>query len=210
MEKEIDKNVEVEEVEEKQENSGSVDEKDKQSDEKTFTQKQVSRMMAREKKQGVNSVYNDLGINPDDKEAIENIKKYIASQKSDEQKSIEAKIADNKAIEEANRKATIAETKAEALQAGIQSQYVDDAVTLVLSKINNDESDVKTAISELKTKYPVWFTSTDDKDSKDGQRGTGSSIKGSKDGGKRGEINLGKRLAANKKTGSGKKSYWAR
>ena len=104
MAKEIDnKDVEVEEIEDKQENSDSVDEKESQSDEKTFTQKQVSSMMAKEKKQGAKSVYNDLGINPDDKEAIESIKKYIASQKSDEQKSIEAKIADNKAIEELNK-----------------------------------------------------------------------------------------------------------
>ena len=45
-----------------------------QSQGKTFTQEDVNRMMAKEKQQGRNAVFNELGINPDDADAISLIK----------------------------------------------------------------------------------------------------------------------------------------
>ena len=95
---------------------------------------------------------------------------------------------------------------------GVQSQFVEDAVTLALAKVaTEDGTDIKTALGELKTKYPVWFGSTGDEDkddkSKVGQKGTGSSVKSSeKDKGNDGK-SLGARLAAKKK-GTGKSTYW--
>lgn len=184
--------------------------------EKTFTQDDVNRMMTREKKQGANSVYNELGIKPGDKKSIEAIKKFLESQKTDAQKEAESIAANNAALEEANHKLALAEAKAEAMQLGVQAQFVDDAVTLALGKVANEEgTDIKTALGELKTKYPVWFengSGDDGKDSKSktGQKGTGSSVKsGSKDKGDESK-NLGARLAANRKSNAGKKSYWSK
>ena len=183
--------------------------------EKTFTQDDVNRMMTREKKQGANSVYNELGIKPGDKKSIEAVKKFLESQKTDAQKEAESIAANNAALEEANHKLALAEAKAEAMQLGVQAQFVDDAVTLALGKVANEEgTDIKTALGELKTKYPVWFEngSGDDKDSKakTGQKGTGSSVKsGSKDKGDESK-NLGARLAASRKSNAGKKSYWSK
>lgn len=85
-------------------------------------------------------------------------------------------------------------------------------MTLALAKVAaEDGTDIKTALGELKTKYPVWFGSTGDEDkddkSKVGQKGTGSSVKSSeKDKGNDGK-SLGARLAAKKK-GTGKSTYW--
>ena len=58
----------------------------KKTEEKTFSQDQVSKMMAKEKNQGRNAVYNELGINPKDEKQIEAIKTFIESQKTDAQK----------------------------------------------------------------------------------------------------------------------------
>lgn len=195
-----------------EQNNGGKDNAGSTTLEKTFTQDDVNRMMTREKKQGANSVYNDLGINPKDSKMIDDIKQYIASKKTDVQKEAEKMQADNAALLEANRKTMIAEAKAEAMMLGVQKQFVEDAVTLVLGKVENEDgTDIKTALGELKTKYPVWFE--DGKDEKDdkskvGQKGTGSSVKStSKDKGSD-EKNLGARLAANRKASAKKSSYW--
>lgn len=191
--------------------------------EKTFTQSQVSRMMAKEKHQGANSVYNELGIDPKDTGTMKMLKAFIASQKSDEEKVLEQKNAQAAALAQAERKALVAEAKAEAMTAGVQTQFVDDVITLALAKIDNSSEDVelKTILGELKTKYPAWFgqftDQGDGKDKKDkkkdvGQKGTGSSVKTSNASNKKdGDENLGARLAANRrKSAKTNKSFWSK
>lgn len=210
---ELEEEVKDESVDETDNNeSGNDDSRDEGAkEEKTFTQAQVNRMMTKEKNQGRNSVYNELGIKPGDKKTLAMIKSFIESQKTDEQKAAEAEQNSNKELEEANRKVIIAEAKAEAMMLGIKKQYVEDAVTLVISKIENEETDAKTALGELKSKYPVWFEKDDDKN-QTGKKGTGSSVKtkggtGSKQGSE--EQSLGARLAAKRKSSS-KSSYWGK
>lgn len=190
---------------------------------KTFTQDQVSRMMTREKKQGMNAVYKELGIDPKDTKAVAMVKALIASQKTDEQKAAEQKAADDEKAREAEERVAKAEIKAEAMVLGIKREFVEDMVALVMSK-KTDDSDIKTLLGEYKKKYPTWFEdgSDDDDDGgkagagkkgKVGQRGTGSSIKGD-NGGKKGnkageEQNMGQRLAARRKASAPKKSFWS-
>jgi len=216
---EIEENENVEDQDNNKDDSGksgkdrSGDEKDKSS--KTFTQEQVNKMMTREKNQGRNAALRDLGIDPKDSKMIAMVKAFIESQKTDEQKAIE-KDAENQAkINEAERRAQIAEAKAEAMMMGVKTQYVEDVVTLALAKMTED-SDLKTILGEFKTKYPIWFGEfeDDDNDGKDkekgktGQKGTGSSIKASKEDKGKEVKSLGARLAAQRR-GTGKKSsYW--
>lgn len=212
-EKDKDKIEEVEEVEETKETEQEEEKPEEDSKGKTFTQDEVNKMMTREKRQGVASVYKELGIKASDKDMLKAVKEFIASKKTDTQKAVEHE----NEVNEANRRVIIAETKAEAMQTGVQAQYVDDVVTLVLAKMESEEGlDAKTALGELKTKYPVWFEKEEKEKSKEedktkkGQRGTGSSIKsGSKDKDKEGTKNLGARLAANRRNKSSKKSYWS-
>lgn len=214
-EKEKNVNNEVDEV--KDENNSSADNKndDSGSEEKTFTQDDVNRMMAREKKQGAQSILNRLGIKKLDAGLEKEIKDYLESKKTDAQKQAEAAVNENKAIEEANNRALAAEIKAEAMQAGAQTQYVDDIVILIMAKASKEsELDIETAISEIKTKYSVWFTSSSEEDVKGkkksvGEKGTGSSVSSGKDKQEKGK-NLGERLAANRRKSSGKKSYWSK
>lgn len=191
--------------------SGSADDKPKA---KTFTQEQVTRMMTKEKNQGRNAAFKELGIDPKDPKMVKMVKALIESQKTDEQKAKEKQDEENAKIAELEQKAFIAEAKAEAMQLGVKPQFVDDVVSLVVAK-SSEDTDLKTLIGEYKTKYPMWFgTDSEDDDTskkqkKTGQKGTGSSIKSGKDDKpSKEEKSLGARLAAQRKTGAKKSSYW--
>ena len=186
---------------------------DKSTGAKTFTQEQVTKMMTKEKNQGRVAALKELGIDPKDEKAIAMVKALIDSQKTDEQRQAEKDAEAQSKQAEAEQRALVAEAKAEAMMIGIKSQYVEDAVTLALSKMTED-ADLKTILGEFKTKYPIWFEDGGDKDGgkdggkKTGQKGTGSSIKNSDKEKKSEEKGLGARLAAQRR-GTGKKSsYW--
>lgn len=196
---------------------GSDGKSGKESKGKTFTQEQVTKMMTREKNQGRNAAYKEMGIDPKDDKMVKMFKAFVESQKSDDQKAAEKESENQTKVNEAEQRAIVAEAKAEAMMLGVKSQYVDDIVTLALAKMTED-SDLKTIIGEFKTKYPVWFGESEEDDKKDdkgknktGQKGTGSSVKNS-DKDKKGEENkgLGARLAAQRKTGNKKSSYWGK
>lgn len=182
-----------------------TDEEDK-SKEKTFTQEQVNAMMTKEKKQGRNSVYNELGINPKDEKQLAMIKAFVDSQKTEEDKKAEA---EQTAFEQ-EKALAIANAKVEIMKQGVKSQYVDDAVSLVMSQLNED-NDVASVLGSFKAKYPIWFEPEKNDDDKQsvGKKGTGSSIKGDKKGSSSKEDrSLGSRLAAQRKGNSKKSSYW--
>ena len=208
-----------EQVDEQNENTDTDDEKVppqdiKSSGEKTFSQLDVNRMMAREKKQGRNSVYNELGIDPNDTKSIEFIKAIVCAQNGQAQEAgndNDAIARQNEQLAEAEHRAAVAEAKAEAMTLGVKPQFVDDVVTLATVRIAEQEgAEFKTIIGELKQKYPVWFGNADDDDLPNaGQKGTGSSIKSdSGSNGSNKEDGLGKRLAAQRKPSKKNFSYW--
>lgn len=176
---------------------------------KLFTQKEVNRFTAREKEQGRNSVYKALGLDPKDKKTIEAVKSFIESQKTEEQKNAEREAENNTKLLELEQRAMLAEAKAEIMALGVKGQFVDDAVTLALAKVN-DDNDLKTVISSFKDKYPIWFKpSEEDEKGSVGQRGTGSSVNNSKEtnDGKH-KSGLGARLATQRRGTHKKSSYW--
>ena len=71
------------------------------STEKTFTQKQVSSMMAKEKRQGRDAAFKEMGIDPNDSKMVNMFKAFIQSQKTDEQKANEDAAAQAAKIAEA-------------------------------------------------------------------------------------------------------------
>lgn len=222
---EIEENEDVEDQDDNKDDSGKSGKDDKSGKDKgggdkgksgkTFTQEQVNKMMTREKNQGRSAALRELGIDPKDSKMVAMVKALIESQKTDEQKAAEKDAETQTKMNEAEQRAQVAEAKAEAMMLGVKTQYVDDMVTLALAKMTED-SDLKTIIGEFKTKYPAWFgeSEDDDKGGKDkgkgktGQKGTGSSIKASKEDKGKEEKSLGARLAAQRR-GTGKKSsYW--
>lgn len=220
-EEEIEEQDNEEENSSGSEGSGASSEGDKSGGKntkgKTFTQDQVNRMMTKEKNQGRNAAYKELGIDPKDTKMVKMFKAFVDSQKTDDQKAAEQESENQTKINEAEQRALVAEAKAEAMMLGVKSQYVDDVVTLALAKMT-DDSDLKTIIGEFKTKYPVWFGESEKDDKKDdkgkgktGQKGTGSSVKNT-DKEKNGDEpkGLGARLAAQRKTSNKKSSYWGK
>lgn len=176
---------------------------------KLFTQKEVNRFTAREKEQGRNSVYKALGLDPKDKKTIEAVKSFIESQKTEEQKKAEREAENNTKLLELEKRAMLAEAKAEVMALGVKGQFVDDAVTLALAKVN-DDNDLKTVISSFKDKYPIWFKpSEEDEKGSVGKRGTGSSVNNSKENNNAKNKNgLGARLATQRRGNHKKSSYW--
>lgn len=175
---------------------------------KLFTQKEVNRFTAREKEQGRNSVYKTLGLDPKDKKGIEAVKSFIESQKTKEQKNAEREAENNTKLLELEQRAMLAEAKAEVMALGVKGQFVDDAVTLALAKVN-DDNDLKTVISSFKDKYPIWFKPSEEDKGSVGQHGTGSSVNNSKEtnDGKH-KNGLGARLATQRRGKHKKSSYW--
>lgn len=176
---------------------------------RTFTQDDVTRMMTKEKQQGRNAVFNELGIDPNDTKTIAMVKAIMASQKQDD----EPPVAPNADLLEAQHRADVAEAKAEAMMLGAQPKYVDDIVTLATAKLqDSDETDFKTVVGQIKEKYPVWFGKADDDDSSSnvGRRGTGASLGSASGSGNSGDNapSLGARLAASRTSRKPKSSYW--
>ena len=214
LEDEILDNEETEDQED--EDTGADDEKgkDETNKEKTFTQAQVTRMMSKEKKQGKNSVYKELGIDPKDTKMIAMFKAFVNSQKSDEDVAAENKAENDAKLAEAERKALTAELKAEAMMMGVKTQYVEDIVTLAMSKMTDENADAKVIMGEFKKKYPVWFGEGSDEDDSEstGKKGTGSSVSNKDKNNKGGKgKSLGARLAAQRKqqNDSSKSSFWS-
>ena len=161
-------------------------------------------------------VYKKLGIEEGDEKVIAMFKAFVESQKTEEQKSTEEKAKYVADTAKAEQRARVAEVKAEALLLGANAEYIDDIVTLAMSKIaQNAGTDAKTAITEIKTKYAAFFKQEEKEDDEGsvGKRGTGSSIKNESGKGKKdsGSIKegLGKRLATARVGSTNKSSFWS-
>ena len=189
--------------------------------ERMFTQEEVSKMMAREKHQGKNSVYNELGIDPDDTSAIQMFKAFVESQKSKEEKQVEAAQKQKAEMLEMQHKLKVSETKAALMQAGVLGDYVDDAVVIAMAKLDTDDSlDIDTVAKDLKSKYSVWFggsgEDTNNNKKTPGQKGTGMTVgnSGNSTGGQQNNgnngpgVGIGARLAAQRKAGRVEQSFW--
>ena len=205
--------------------------------ERVFTQDEVSRMMAKEKHQGRNAVYRELGIDPDDTSAVQMFKAFIEANKTDEQKRAEQEKQQKDAMSDMSDKLRAAEAKATLMQAGVSADYVDDAVIIALSRVGaNENLDIETVAKDLKSKYPVWFGVTEGTDGGDGtdgddngasgthesddtegdgdnkttgKKGTGKAASsGTKTLSKEGISGIGKRLAEARRENTVKSSFW--
>lgn len=203
--------------------------------ERVFTQDEVSRMMAKEKHQGRNAVYRELGIDPDDTSAVQMFKAFIEANKTDEQKRAEQEKQQKDAMSDMSDKLRAAEAKATLMQAGVSADYVDDAVIIALSRVSaNENLDIETVANDLKSKYPVWFgvtegtdggngtngddngasgthegDGTEEDDKTTGKKGTGKAASsGTKTLSKEGISGIGKRLAEARRENTVKSSFW--
>lgn len=127
----------------------------KETSKKVFTQEEVSRMMAKEKREGKLSVLKELGVE-DVKNAKEGLKKYqeyLDSQKTEAEKAqAEAqRLVEEKA--ELERKVQLADIQVSALKNGIKADFLEDAIILAQNK-KTDAMTYDDIFNELKQSYP--------------------------------------------------------
>lgn len=165
---------------------------------KTFTQEDLNRIAAQEKRQGVSSILKALGF-----ESEEDAKKYVDTKrkedndkKGDLEKAQEEKAAAEAAQKAAEKQTALIEKKYKVAAMGVPKDNIDDIVVLASAK----ESDDKTfdqALEEIKKSYPMLFTN-----GTGGTGGSGNPPRGGKSGS---EKSMGKRLAEQRKSSSTKK-----
>lgn len=188
-----------------------------QTQEKMFTQSDVTAMMTKEKQEGRNSAYNALGIDPNNKELVNMVKNFVASQKpatdSDDGSGNSAE------LEDALRRAHEAEVKVECMVTGAKADILNEVSVLVENIIkenasNGNEMSISDAVAMLRSKFPDWFVGDDASRQQEANRakGTGSTVNvtslQNSDPTKTKPGSIGKRLATSHRANSGKSNYF--
>ena len=135
---------------------------------KTFTQEEVNRLLANEKRQGRSAALKALGLDPADKDAEKKAKAILDAQKTDAEKQAEALEAEKGARTEAEKRAEAAERKFEVLEAGCKKEFVEEVLALATVKVT-DEVGFAPALQAVKEKCPSFFADADDSGTGGGQ-----------------------------------------
>nr|DAH84991.1 MAG TPA: Major capsid protein [Bacteriophage sp.] len=177
---------------------------------KTFTQEQVTAMMAKEKKEGRKAMLKKLGF-ANEAEASKAMKIYQAmmnSQKTEEELEAEK----NKGLEgeksEAEKRAQAAEDKLSCVMAGVRKDSIDDALAVAKLKVT-DEKTLDKVLADMK-KEPRYagFFKEDGNDGDDDEEGTGSEPGHTTKKGKPKKGSYGANLAKGLNKGEQKKTYF--
>lgn len=157
----------------------------------TYTQKQLQELLAKEKRQGKNSVLNALGLKTVDeaKAALTAAKAAADATKTEEQLAADALNAANSAKKAAEDDLLAAKRTIAVMRAGFKPEFVDDVVAIAAKKVT-DEKDFEAVISEMKTTHSFYLVS----ESKTNE-GTGSAASGYKKNSEAGEESYGAKLA---------------
>lgn len=123
---------------------------------KTFTQEEVNRMLANEKRQGRQAALKALGLDPNDKDAEKKAKAILDTQKTQAEKDAEALTTEKNARAEAEAKALAAERKLSVLTTGCKAEFVEEVFALASAKVN-DSTDFEAALKAVKEKCPAFF-----------------------------------------------------
>lgn len=123
---------------------------------KTFTQEEVNRMLANEKRQGRQAALKALGLDPNDKDAEKKAKAILDTQKTQAEKDAEALTTEKNARAEAEAKALAAERKLAVLTTGCKAEFVEEVFALASAKVN-DSTDFEAALKAVKEKCPAFF-----------------------------------------------------
>ena len=160
---------------------------------KTYSQDDINRMLANEKRTARQALFRELGLEYDDKSyktSLENAKKTLDAGKTQAQLDAEARKQAESGLAEEQKKTAALEAKFAALSAGVKPEFLDDIISLALPKVD-DKTDLEAVLKTLKEKYPGSFT--DDKGSSGNGTGnpTNPARKSNND-----QDTLGKRLAS--------------
>lgn len=171
----------------------------------TFSQADLNRIGAQEKANGKKSILKELGF-ADEKTAKEAITKYnewLASQKTEAEKTQEKLTQAANAQTAAEARAALAENKVEIVKAGGLAASVDDIMAMVSVRVN-DKTDFSAALEEVKKAYPSFFTANGGS----GDTGTGGSLNRQNNNKSNSSQGIGARLAQSRAKTPDKNPYF--
>ena len=124
---------------------------------KTFTQEEVSGLVAKESRKAQEKIFKSLGFEDvkSAKEGLQQLKEWKDSQKSEAEKQSEALAAKEKELENALSDKKNLEAKLSALTLGVNAESVDDVITLS-ARLVTDEVSIEDAIGQVLQKYPQF------------------------------------------------------
>lgn len=139
----------------------------------SVSQDELSRMMAKEKKEGRAAILRELGVNTDDaktnKDIMEKFRNWQESQKTELDKANE-KLGALEAVQKENMMLT---AKVKALSLGAKPDALDDLIALATVKVDEEHS-IESILEELKSKYPMFYiVSSADDNNNNRNSGTG-------------------------------------
>lgn len=163
----------------------------------SVSQDELSRMMAKEKKEGRAAILRELGINTDDaktnKDIMEKFRNWQESQKTELDKANE-KLGTLETVQKENIMLT---AKVKALSLGAKPDALDDLIALATVKVDEEHS-IESILEELKSKYPMFYivSSTDNNNNRNSGTGRAAGAGGSTPGSA--ENDIVERIRANK------------
>ena len=169
---------------------------------KTFTQEDVNRMMANEKRTARSALLKELGYEVKDgkiTETIATVKGILDSGKTQQQLDQEARTTAENNLAAEKSKTSALQARVDVMTAGVKPEFVDDAIAMLLPQVT-DQKPLSKLLEEYKTKYPAWYGESS------GSGGTGNSTKNGRNTGGT-QSGLGKRLAESNKSAA-KSSYF--
>nr|DAK45551.1 MAG TPA: Major capsid protein [Caudoviricetes sp.] len=124
---------------------------------KTFTQDEVTGLVAKEAKKAQEKIFKSLGFEDvkSAKEGLQQLKEWKDSQKSEAEKQSEALATKEKELEAALSSQRLLEAKLSALTLGVNAESVDDVITLS-NRLVSDEVSIEDAIGQVLQKYPQF------------------------------------------------------
>ena len=169
---------------------------------KTFTQEDVNRMMANEKRSARSALLKELGYEVKDgkyAETIATVKGILDSGKTQQQLDQEARTTAENSLAAEKSKTSALQARVDVMTAGVKPEFVDDAIAMLLPQVT-EQKPLSKLLEEYKTKYPAWYGESS------GSGGTGNSTKNGRNTGGT-QSGLGKRLAESNKSAA-KSSYF--
>lgn len=124
---------------------------------KTFTQEDVSGLIAKETKKAQEKMLKQLGITDFNgaKEGMQKYNEWIESQKTDQQRKDDELATYQTQAQQAEEKALLLESKLAAFELNVNADDLDDVLVLAKAK---GKDDIKEAIAEVIARYPHFTT----------------------------------------------------
>lgn len=169
---------------------------------KTFTQEDVNRMMANEKRTARSALLKELGYEVKDgkiTETVATIKGILDQGKTQQQLDQEARTTAETNLAAERSKNSALQARVDVMTAGVKPEFVADAIAMLLPQVT-EQKPLSKLLEEYKTKYPAWYGESS------GSGGTGNSTKNGRNTGGT-QSGLGKRLAESNKSAA-KSSYF--